>query len=347
MTTEKTSLPRFNAGDRVETFSSSTINVQSSRLPFNAQHDGRFRGNHILSVSQFSLEDLAYVFDVAEEFRLIVRRIGTLDLLKGYILANLFYEPSTRTSSSFMAAMQRLGGTVIPINEVRYSSVSKGETLPDTVRTLESYADVIVLRHHEVGAAALAAQYARKPIINAGDGIGEHPTQALLDLFTILQERGRIDGLTVTMLGDLKYGRTVHSLAKLLSMFGVQIFYVAPEALRMPTELIGTLHEKGLRQHEFPDLESVISSTDVLYVTRIQKERFSDPAEYDKLKDSYTITAETMAQAKPDMTLMHPLPRVGEISMEVDTDPRAAYFRQMEYGLYVRMALLALVLGKA
>ena len=172
-------------------------------------------------------------------------RVGTFDLLKGKILANLFYEPSTRTSSSFTAAMERLGGSVIPINEVRYSSVAKGESLPDTVRTLECYADVIVLRHPEIGSAALAAQYARKPIINAGDGVGEHPTQALLDLFTIREELGRIDGLTVTMLGDLKYGRTVHSLARLLSLYDVRLNYVSPEILRMPAEVVEEIREHG------------------------------------------------------------------------------------------------------
>ncbi len=173
-------------------------------------------------------------------------RVGTFDLLKGKILVNLFYEPSTRTSSSFTSAMERLGGSVIPINEVRYSSVSKGESLPDTVRTLECYADVIVLRHPEVGASALAAQYARKPIINAGDGVGEHPTQALLDLFTIREELGEVEGLTVTMLGDLKYGRTVHSLARLLSLFNVRLHYVSPDILRMPSEILGEIREKGI-----------------------------------------------------------------------------------------------------
>ncbi|HRE46575.1 MAG TPA: aspartate carbamoyltransferase [Aggregatilineales bacterium] len=329
------------------TFASNLINVQSARLPFATHHSGHFKGQHILSVSQFSLDDLAYIFDVAEEFRLIVRRIGIMDLLKGHVLATLFYEPSTRTSSSFIAAIHRLGGTVIPISEVRYSSVSKGESLPDTIRTLESYADVIVLRHPEVGSAALAAKYARKPVINAGDGIGEHPTQALLDLFTILQERGSIDGLTVTMLGDLKYGRTVHSLAKLLSLFNVTIHYVSPGGLAMPPELVAQLREKGITQYEHRNLHDVLGQTDVLYVTRIQKERFSDPAEYERLAGSYAITPAIMGEAKPDMALMHPLPRVGEITMEVDDDPRAAYFRQMEYGLYVRMAILALVLGKA
>jgi len=329
------------------TFAANMIQVESRRLPFQAQHDGRFRGQHILSVSQFSLDDVAYIFDVAEEFRLIVKRVGSLEICKGNILVNLFYEPSTRTSSSFMAAMHRLGGTVIPINEVRYSSVSKGESLPDTIRTLEAYADAIVLRHHEVGSVAQAASVAHKPIINAGDGIGEHPTQALLDLYTILQERGRIAGLTVTMLGDLKYGRTVHSLAKLLAMFDVRLRYVSPEILTMPPELIVQIGEKGIEQAEYTDLNAVIAETDVLYVTRIQKERFTDPAAYDNVKDSYVITPETMALAKPDMVLMHPLPRVGEIRMDVDGDPRAAYFRQVEYGVFVRMALLALVMGKA
>src|ERR671923_926335 len=205
----------------------------SPYLPFGDQRTAPWYGKDIISVRQFARNDLEYVFGVAHEMRGMVERIGTFDLLKGKILANLFYEPSTRTSSSFAAAMERLGGSVIQINEVKFSSVAKGESLPDTIRTLESYADVIVLRHPETGAAAIAAQYARKPIINAGDGIGEHPTQALLDLFTIREELGTIDGLTVTMLGDLRYGRTVHSLARLLALYDVRLNYIAPEILRM------------------------------------------------------------------------------------------------------------------
>lgn len=328
------------------TYSGAMLDAETNRQQFQARHDGRFRGQHILSVGQFKLDDIGYVIDVAEEFRLMVNRVGALDLLKGRILANLFYEPSTRTSSSFIAAMQRLGGTVIPISEVRYSSVAKGESLPDTIRTLEAYADVIVLRHFETGSAQTAAQYARKPIINAGDGAGEHPTQALLDLYTILKEHGRLDGLTVTMLGDLKYGRTVHSLARLLNQFDVKINYVSPEILRMPPEILKELSEKT-EQKEYSELEDVLPETDILYVTRIQKERFANESEYDLVKGSYIITPKTLATAKPDMVLMHPLPRVGEISYDVDKDPRAAYFRQVEYGVYVRMALLALVLGKA
>jgi aspartate carbamoyltransferase len=316
-------------------------------LPFGDHRGAPFYGKDILSVKQFSRADLDYIFGVAHEMRVMVERVGTFDLLKGKILANLFYEPSTRTSSSFTSAMERLGGSVIPINEVRYSSVSKGESLPDTVRTLECYADVIVLRHPEVGASALAAKYARKPIINAGDGIGEHPTQALLDLFTIIEELHQVDGLTVTMLGDLKFGRTVHSLARLLSLFDIRLHYVAPEILRMPAEIIAELDEKGIPQSEHTRLEDVLAETDVLYVTRVQKERFENPEAYESVKGAYVITPETMKIAKQRMIVMHPLPRVNEISMELDDDPRAAYFRQMEYGLYVRMALLAMVLGKA
>jgi aspartate carbamoyltransferase catalytic subunit len=317
------------------------------RLPLGERGDGRFYGQHILAVAQFTRADLDYIFAVAGEMRTMVERVGTFDLLKGKILANLFYEPSTRTFSSFTAAMERLGGSVIPINEVRYSSVAKGESLPDTVRTLQCYSDVIVLRHPETGAAATAARYLHKPLINAGDGTGEHPTQALLDLFTIHEELGRLDGLTVTLLGDLKYGRTVHSLARLLRLYGARLNYVSPTILRMPPYLVDELTEAGVEQHEYAELDEVIATTDVLYVTRVQKERFEQPTEYDLVKNAYVITPETLAQAKPQMVLMHPLPRVHEIALEVDDDPRAAYFRQMEYGLYVRMALLAMVLGKA
>ncbi len=324
-------------------------NHTSLYLPFGDQRTALWYGKDIISVKQFGRDDLEYVFGVAHEMRGMVERVGTFDLLKGKILANLFYEPSTRTSSSFTAAMERLGGSVIPINEVRYSSVSKGESLPDTIRTLECYADVIVLRHPETGSAAIAAKAAKKPVINAGDGIGEHPTQALLDTFTIFEELGvgQVDGMTVTMLGDLKYGRTVHSLARLLSLFKVKINYVSPDILRMPREVMDEVGEKGIPQAEFNSLENVLPETDVLYVTRVQKERFEDPAVYEKVKGAYVIDPEIMKAAKQDMIVMHPLPRVGEISVDFDDDPRAAYFRQMEYGLYVRMALLAMVLGKA
>jgi len=321
--------------------------AKSPHLPFGDQRTAPWYGKDILSVKQFSRADLEYIFGVAHEMRNMVDRIGTFDLLKGKILANLFYEPSTRTQSSFMAAMQRLGGAVIPISEVRYSSVAKGETLPDTVRTLGCYADVIVIRHPEVGSAAQAAEASSKPVINAGDGVGEHPTQALLDAFTIHEELARMDDLTVTMLGDLKYGRTVHSLSRLLSLYNARLHYVSPGILRMPPEIIAELEAKGIRQTEHTTLDKALPDTDVLYVTRVQKERFESEEVYDSVKASFVVDKKVMAGAKPNMIVMHPLPRVTEIATDVDDDPRAAYFRQMEYGLYVRMALLAMVLGKA
>lgn len=306
-----------------------------------------FYGKDIISVRQFTRDDLSYIFGVSDEMRAIVKRVGSTDLLKGHILAVVFYEPSTRTSSSFIAAMSRLGGSVIPINEVRYSSVTKGESLPDTIRTLESYADVIVLRHPDVGASQVAAEYARKPIINAGDGVGEHPTQALLDLYTIQSELGRIDGLHVVMVGDLRYGRTVHSLARLLCLYDVKMTFVSPELLRLPLDVLNEVKERGRPVRETYDVRDIISDVDVLYITRVQRERFADQAQYEEVKDFYVVDPELMAKAKEQMVVMHPLPRVGEISYAIDDDPRAAYFRQMENGMYIRMALLAAVLGKA
>lgn len=322
-------------------------NSSSPYLPFGENKNAAWYGKDIVSVKQFKREDLEYIFGVAHEMRGMVERVGTFDLLKGKILANLFYEPSTRTSSSFTAAMERLGGSVIPINEVKYSSVTKGETLTDTVRTLECYTDVIALRHPETGSAAIAAKVMKKPLINAGDGAGEHPTQALLDAFTIKAELEHFDGLTVTMLGDLKYGRTVHSLARLLSLFDVKLNYVSPDILKMPKEVVDEVGAKGIVQSEFSSLEKILPETDVLYVTRVQKERFENADDYEKVKGAYVINPDIMKSAKQKMIVMHPLPRVTEISMDFDDDPRAAYFRQMEYGLYVRMALLAMVLGKA
>jgi aspartate carbamoyltransferase catalytic subunit len=309
--------------------------------------DNGFFGQDVLSVKQFDREKLDYICRVADEMRSMVERFGSADLLQGKVLANLFYEPSTRTSSSFTAAMMRLGGKVISINEVRYSSVSKGESLPDTVRTLESYADVVVLRHPEVGSAAQAAHYARKPLINAGDGIGEHPTQALLDFYTIERELGQVDGLKVAMLGDLKYGRTVHSLTRLLLNYDTSFIFISPDILRIPAEIIAEVKAAGHSFRETDDVHDAIGEVDVLYVTRVQKERFEDLADYEAVKGYYVITPELMEKAKQKMIVMHPLPRVGEISYAIDDDPRAAYFRQMENGMYVRMALLAAVLGKA
>ncbi len=329
--------------DLPKLFDLEALPAQAPAMPGNG-----FAGQDVISVDQFDRDKLSYIFHRAHEMREMVERVGSCNLLQGYVLACLFYEPSTRTSSSFIAAMERLGGSVIPITQgVQFSSVSKGESLPDTVRTLEQYADVIVLRHPEVGSSRIAAEAATVPVINAGDGIGEHPTQALLDLFTIREELGRIDGLKVAMVGDLRYGRTVHSLTRLLMQYDVSLRYVSPEILRLPMSLMNELIDRGIEVRETHDVADVIEHADVLYVTRVQKERFADPKQYEEVKDCYRITPEIMKLAKPTMALMHPLPRVGEIDPAVDNDPRAAYFRQVKNGMYVRMALLAAVLGKA
>lgn len=305
-------------------------------------------GMDVLSVDQFDRQKLGYVFTRAREMRDMVEAIDGCDLLKGKVLACLFYEPSTRTSSSFIAAMERLGGSVIPITQgVQFSSVSKGETLADTIRTLEQYADVIVLRHPEIGSARQAAESASVPVLNAGDGAGEHPTQALLDLFTIREELGTVDGLKIAMVGDLRFGRTVHSLTKLLLQYDVSLRFVSPEILRMPLKIMNEVRDAKLDARETHDVADVIADADVLYVTRVQKERFSDLAQYEEVKGHYVITPELLEQAKSKMIVLHPLPRVGEISTEVDSDPRAAYFRQVQNGMYIRMALLAGVLGRA
>lgn len=299
---------------------------------------------HILSVRQFTRDDLHALFAVAQEMRFLVQRHGTLDILRGRLLSTLFYEESTRTSSSFEAAMLRCGGQVVSINTSR-SSVAKGETLADTVRTLGCYSDVIVLRHPAVGSSQEAAKFSPVPIINAGDGVGEHPTQALLDVFTIREELGTVNGLTVTMLGDLKNGRTTHSLVRLLSLYGVRVNFVSPPSLEMPREVIREVLKLGMPVYETANLDEVIGKTDVLYVTRIQRERFASPEEYEAVKGCYVVNNDVLARAKPDMVVLHPLPRVDEVDLEVDFDiKRAAYFRQMRCGLFIRMALLAMVL---
>ena len=286
----------------------------------------------VISVEQFSRQDINEIFALADRLS-----IGRTMPLTGKTITNLFYEPSTRTSSSFYAAMTRLGGSVIPINEVNYSSVTKGETLEDTIRTLECYTDAIVLRHYDDDATERAASVASIPIINAGNGAGEHPTQALLDLYTIAKEQGTVDGLTVTLMGDLKFGRTVHSLVKLLRMYNVVLRFVSPEELKVPPEYLNQ------NDTENTELSEVLSETDVLYITRVQKERLSDNVAIDF---AYAITKTDMDQARDDMILMHPLPRLEEIPSELDSDPRAAYFRQVRYGLYVRMALLVAMIGR-
>ncbi|KAJ5690845.1 Protein pyrABCN [Penicillium macrosclerotiorum] len=304
-----------------------------------------FRQKHILSVSQFTRADLHLLFTVAQEMRLGVQRQGVLDLLKGRVLCTLFYEPSTRTSASFDAAMQRLGGRVIPI-ATEHSSTQKGETLQDTIRTLGCYADAVVLRHPNSNSTEVAAKFSPVPVINGGNGSVEHPTQAFLDLFTIREELGTVTGLTITFTGDLKYGRPVHSLIKLLQFYDVRVQLVSPKELALPEEIRQQLKASGQLISESEELTpEIVARSDVLYSTRVQKERFSDLAQYERLKNSFIIDNSLLKHAKSHMVVMHPLPRNAEVAEEVDFDQRAAYFRQMRYGLYCRMALLALVLA--
>ncbi|KAH9939653.1 carbamoyl-phosphate synthase [Epithele typhae] len=304
-----------------------------------------FNRRHILTVKQFNHRDVHDLFTLAHEMQLQVERNGALDVLKGKVLATLFYEPSTRTSSSFDAAMKRCGGEVVNIN-VDQSSVLKGETLPDTIRTLGCYADAIVMRHPDVGSSQLAAKFSPVPILNAGDGIGEHPSQALLDVYTIRSELGTVNGRTITLLGDLKNGRTVHSLVTLLALYSVRLNFVSPPSLTMPASVISAARKAGIPVYQCESLEEVLADTDVLYVTRMQKERFKDENEWNAVKDAYRIDHGVLARAKEEMIVMHPLPRVNEIDPDVDFDSRrAVYFRQMRYGLFIRMALLASVMG--
>uniref|UniRef100_T1PDM8 Carbamoyl-phosphate synthase n=1 Tax=Musca domestica TaxID=7370 RepID=T1PDM8_MUSDO len=302
-------------------------------------------GRHVLSVDMFSKEQLNDIFNLAQILKSrVVKDRPVDDLLKGKIMASVFYEVSTRTSCSFAAAMQRLGGRVIYMDQTS-SSVKKGETLEDSIAVMAGYSDVLVLRHPEPGAVARAAQHSRKPLINAGDGVGEHPTQALLDIFTIREEIGTVNGLTITMVGDLKHGRTVHSLARLLTLYNVTIQYVSPDNLGMPDHIIRYLNSKGISQKTMQSLEEALPTTDVLYMTRIQKERFASEEEYENCCGKFIVTPKLMTRASRRTIVMHPLPRVFEISKDFDSDPRAAYFRQAEYGMYIRMALLAMVCG--
>ncbi|GAA6035223.1 hypothetical protein JCM8097_006426 [Rhodosporidiobolus ruineniae] len=306
-----------------------------------------YHRRHILSVRAFSRDDLHTLYTVASEMRSLVERGIPIDVARGRVLSTIFYEPSTRTSASFEAAMARLGGSTVAVTPGT-SSVVKGESLADTVRTLGCYADVIALRHPAAGSAQEGAKYSPVPIINAGDGIGEHPTQAFLDIFTIREELGTVNGLTITMVGDLKNGRTVHSLVKLLSLYSVSLIFVAPPSLSMPESVKAEAEKAGIPVFETTSLASVIGKTDVLYVTRVQQERFADPAEYESVKTAYVVNNEVLAGAKENTIVLHPLPRNAELDPSVDLDTRrAAYVRQMRYGLFVRMALLALVLAQA
>jgi len=304
-----------------------------------------FKGRDIVSIKDLNEGEILHILDVAEGMVPIAEGNEKSDLLKGKLMASLFFEPSTRTRLSFEAAMKRLGGDVIGFAQPGATSMQKGESLADTIRTAESYSDVIVMRHPQEGSARMAAEFASIPIINGGDGAGHHPTQCLLDLFTIRKEKGDIGNNKVALVGDLKYGRTVHSLAYALSMFKAEMVFIAPEQLQMPPEVVEECEAMGAPISFETDLDKAIGDVDVLYVTRIQKERFPDPEEYNKVVGIYEINSRLLENGKKDVIVMHPLPRVYEIAPEVDGTKYAAYFRQAFNGVPVRMAILALVLG--
>jgi len=301
-----------------------------------------FANRDIVSIKDFTREEINYILQTAEAVEPLTEK-GS-DMLRGKIMATLFFEPSTRTRLSFQTAMYKMGGNVVGFDEPEISSVVKGETLADTVRVVEKYSDVIVMRHPLEGSARFAAEYARVPVINGGSGAEEHPTQAMLDLYTITKARGKIDGLNVALMGDLRFGRTVHSLAYALSLYNVKLNLVSPSLLRMRREVLEDIGTR-IEVAEYTEIEEILPEVDVLYVTRIQKERFPDLAEYEKVRGAYAVDLGVLRGAKDDLIVLHPLPRVEEIAVEVDSTPFAKYFEQVRNGVIVRMALLGLVLG--
>ncbi|MFA9422670.1 MAG: aspartate carbamoyltransferase [Sedimentibacter sp.] len=303
------------------------------------------KGKNLIEPMDLSLEELDELFKLSDE--IIANPIEYADVCKGKVLATLFYEPSTRTRLSFEAAMLRLGGSVMGFSSSDSSSASKGESVADTIRTIACYADIAAMRHPKEGAPMIAAMSTDMPVINAGDGGHQHPTQTLTDLLTIRLLKGKLNNFTIGLCGDLKFGRTVHSLIKALSRYeNVKFILVSPEELKIPDYIREEILVKNnIEFEEVERLENVIGELDVLYMTRVQKERFFNEADYIRLKDSYIIDVKKLETAKKDMIIMHPLPRVNEISVEVDSDPRAAYFRQAKYGMFVRMALIMKLLG--
>ncbi|MFP3090269.1 aspartate carbamoyltransferase [Treponema sp. TIM-1] len=302
-------------------------------------------GRHLIEPGNFTLDELEGLFSLAEDIEAHPEQVR--ESCRGKVLATLFFEPSTRTRLSFEAAMLRLGGSCLGFAEPGSSSAAKGESLADTVRTVSCYADILVMRNPKEGAALLASRYAEAPVINAGDGGHHHPTQTLTDLLTIKRLRGGIGDLTVGFCGDLKFGRTVHSLAKALARYPhIKMIFISPPELKVPDYISrGILEKEGIDYIEADRLEKVIPELDVLYMTRVQRERFFNEEDYIRLKDSYVLNAEKMELARPSLIVLHPLPRVNEIDVEVDRDPRAVYFKQAKYGMYVRMALIASILG--
>ena len=303
------------------------------------------KGKDILNTAQFSLQELNLIMNTAANFERRVKNGEIIRNMEGKVIASLFFEPSTRTRLSFETAINRLSARVVTVANAASSSVAKGETLADTIKTVDGYVDVIVMRHPMKGAAQLAADNASHPVINGGDGTGQHPTQALLDLYTIRKERGVLGGQTITFLGDLKNGRTVHSLGYFMTLCKNKMIFVSPKSLKMPAEITEDLRSRGAEIEETEDVEKALSVSDMVYVTRVQRERFENPEDYEKVKGLYVINRAMIEKAKKGITILHPLPRVDEIATDVDDYEGAAYFRQAHNGLYVRMAILALISG--
>lgn len=295
----------------------------------------------LISIGDFSKDEILHVLDVAKEFE----KNREQNFLAGKVIACLFFEPSTRTRLSFEAAVNRLGARVIGFPDSRNTSVTKGETLEDTIKIVSNYVDMIVMRHPMEGAAEIAANVSQVPVVNAGDGSNQHPTQTLLDMYSIMQTQGRLDGLTINMVGDLKYGRTVHSLSEAMSEFSPKYVFTAPDELRMPSKYLEYLNSKHIPYQETASLEEHLDDCDILYMTRVQQERFPSKEDYDKVKDVYELRASMLSGVKPNMKILHPLPRVTEIATDVDDTPYAYYFQQARNGMYVRMAVISYLLG--
>ncbi len=299
------------------------------------------RNKSLVSITDFSKDEYLKILDTAAEFE----KKSYQDLLHGRVIATLFFEPSTRTRLSFESAINRLGGKVIGFTDSATSSTSKGESLYDTIRVVSNYAEMIVMRHPLEGSARYASEITHLPVINAGDGANQHPTQTLLDLYSIQKTQGTLNRLNIFMVGDLKYGRTVHSLLMALSEFKASFYFISPDELKMPEEYKLYLRSLGLTYSESKELNENIRNADIIYMTRVQKERFSDPIEYEKTKNAYVLKNEMLEGTRENMRVMHPLPRVNEIHTDVDINPKAYYFQQTENGVYVRQAIISLILG--
>ncbi len=295
----------------------------------------------LISIRDFSREEILHILETAREFE----QNKVQNFLEGKVIASLFFEPSTRTRLSFETAINRLGAKVIGFSDASNTSQSKGETLKDTIKMVSNYVDLIVMRHPLEGSSRYASEVASVPVVNAGDGANQHPSQTLLDLYSILQTQGTLEGLTINMVGDLKYGRTTHSLLQAMSHFNPKFIFTAPDELRMPKEYKDFLDRRGIEYEETSSLNEHLNDCDILYMTRVQQERFTDPMEYERVKDVYTLTASMLDHVRPNMKILHPLPRVTEITQDVDDTPYAYYFKQAENGLYVRMAIISYLLG--